>query len=133
MLRRLDGAVIKFRAGGALFQRPDAAPKSRVVLLRLVPAAESGVAFIALNEKIQQLNGEIARRRVIEEDLLRERETLRVTLSSIGDAVIVTDAAGTITFLNEVAESVLACTLAHARGRPLEWSGHCGLQVTAHL
>jgi len=118
-LRRLDGTLIKFRAGGALFHGSDTTPKSRVVLLRLVPAAESGVAFIALNEKIQQLNGEIARRRLIEEDLLRERETLQVTLSSIGDAVIVTDAAGTITFLNEVAESVLGCTLAYACGRPL--------------
>jgi PAS domain S-box-containing protein len=42
-----------------------------------------------------------------------------VTLSSIGDAVIVTDAEGTITFLNEVAESLVGRTLAYARGRPL--------------
>jgi PAS domain S-box-containing protein len=118
-LRRVDGEVMKFRAGGALFHRSDAAPKSRVVLLRLVPAPESGVAFIALNEKIRQLNAEIARRRLIEDDLRRERETLQVTLSSIGDAVIVTDAAGTITFLNEVAESLVARKLADARGRPL--------------
>jgi PAS domain S-box-containing protein len=118
-LRRLDGLAMKFRAGGALFHRADAAPTSRVVLLRLVPAPESGVAFIALNEQIRQLNAEIARRRLIEEDLRRERETLQVTLTSIGDAVIVTDAAGTITFLNEVAESLVARTLAYARGRPL--------------
>jgi PAS domain S-box-containing protein len=118
-LRRGDGAVMKFRAGGALFQRPDDTPQSRVVLLRLVPAPESGVAFIALNEKIRQLNAENARRRLVEEDLRRERETLQVTLSSIGDAVIVTDAEGTITFLNEVAESLVGRTLSYARGRPL--------------
>jgi PAS domain S-box-containing protein len=118
-LRRGDGVVMKFRAGGALFHRADATPQSRVVLLRLVPAPESGVAFIALNEKIRQLNAENARRRLVEEDLRRERETLQVTLSSIGDAVIVTDAEGTITFLNEVAESLVARTLAYARGRPL--------------
>jgi PAS domain S-box-containing protein len=117
--RRIDDGVMKFRAGGALFHRSDATPKSRVVLLRLVPAPESEGAFIALNEKIRQLNAEIARRRLIEEDLRTERETLQVTLSSIGDAVIVTDAAGTITFLNEVAESLVARTLAYARGRPL--------------
>jgi PAS domain S-box-containing protein len=110
---------MKFRAGGALFHRSDATPQSRVVLLRLVPAPESGVAFIALNEQIRRLNAENARRRLIEEDLRRERETLQVTLSSIGDAVIVTDAEGTITFLNEVAESLVARTLAYARGRPL--------------
>ena len=118
-LRRADGALIKFRAGGALFHRSDANPHFRVVLLRLVPAPESGVAFIALNEKIRQLNAENARRRLVEDDLRRERETLQVTLSSIGDAVIVTDAEGTITFLNEVAESLVARTLAYARGRPL--------------
>jgi PAS domain S-box-containing protein len=118
-LRRVDGVFMKFRAGGALFQRSDPSPQSRVVLLRLVPAPESGVAFIALNEKIRQLNAENARRRLIEEDLKRERETLQVTLSSIGDAVIVTDAEGTITFLNAVAESLVGRTLAYARGRPL--------------
>jgi PAS domain S-box-containing protein len=118
-LRRTDGVVIKFRTGGALFHRSDATLQSRVVLLRLVPAPESGVAFLALNEKIRQLNAENARRRLIEEDLRRERETLQVTLSSIADAVIVTDAEGTISFLNEIAESLVARTLAYARGRPL--------------
>jgi PAS domain S-box-containing protein len=118
-LRRGNDVAMKFRAGGALFQRSDAAPQSRVMLLRLVPAPESGIAFIALNEKIRQLNAENARRRLIEEDLRRERETLQVTLSSIGDAVIVTDAEGTITFLNEVAESLVGRTLAYARGRTL--------------
>jgi hypothetical protein len=81
-LRHGKDAVTKFRAGGALFHRADAAPQSRVVLLRLVPATESGTAFIALNEKIRQLNAENARRRLTEEDLRRERETLQVTLSS---------------------------------------------------
>jgi PAS domain S-box-containing protein len=118
-LRRMDGALMKFRAGGALFHHSGAPQKSRVVLLRLVPSPESEVAFIALNEKIRELNGEIARRRLIEEELRRERETLQVTLSSIGDAVIVTDATGSVTFLNEVAESLTACTPAYARGRPL--------------
>jgi PAS domain S-box-containing protein len=118
-LRRGDGMAMKFRAGGALLHRSDAAAQSRVVLLRLVPAPESGVAFLALNEKIRQLNAENARRRMIEEDLRKERETLQVTLSSIGDAVIVTDDEGIVTFLNDVAESLVGRTLAYARGRPL--------------
>src|ERR1700678_2721134 len=61
-LRRRDGVTVKFRAGGALSHRSNASPQSRVVLLRLVPAPESGIAFIALNEKIRQLNAENARR-----------------------------------------------------------------------
>ena len=38
--------------------------------------------------------------------LREQREWLRVTLTSIGDAVIATDTAGRITFLNPVAESL---------------------------
>jgi signal transduction histidine kinase/ActR/RegA family two-component response regulator len=78
-LRRGDGAGMKFRAGGALFSRLDEDPKSRVVLLRLVPSPEGEFAFVALNEKVRQLNAEIARRRLVEEDLKREQETLQVT------------------------------------------------------
>lgn len=52
----------------------------------------------------------------------REQEDegwLRVTLSSIGDAVITTDAEGRVTFLNPVAESLTGWTLSEAAGQPL--------------
>jgi PAS domain S-box-containing protein len=38
-----------------------------------------------------------------------ERERFRVTLASIGDAVIVTDTSGRVTFLNTVAEALTGC------------------------
>src|SRR5262245_18402145 len=40
-----------------------------------------------------------------EQKLARERDLLKVTLASIGDAVIVTDLAANLTFMNSVAES----------------------------
>ncbi len=46
---------------------------------------------------------EIAERKKAEEELRRQREWLRVTLNSIGDAVIATDRKGQVTFLNPVA------------------------------
>jgi PAS domain S-box-containing protein len=47
-------------------------------------------------------------------------ETLRVTLHSIGDAVITTDTRGLVTSLNAVAESLTGWTDAEAAGRPLD-------------
>jgi PAS domain S-box-containing protein len=47
-------------------------------------------------------------------------ELLRVTLGSIGDAVISTDIAGRVTYLNRVAESLTGWTQDEAHGQPLE-------------
>lgn len=52
--------------------------------------------------------------------LRRERETLEVTLKSIGDAVIVTDVSGRVTFLNPVAERLTGWSMAAARDQPFE-------------
>jgi PAS domain S-box-containing protein len=49
----------------------------------------------------------------------QRRETLRVTLSSIGDAVITTDVHGRITYMNAVAEALAGWTLGDAVGQPL--------------
>ncbi|MEA2692084.1 MAG: hypothetical protein QOJ16_1471 [Acidobacteriota bacterium] len=60
----------------------------------------------------------IARQRA-ERELAAERERLRITLASIGDAVISTDAEGRVTYLNGVAEALTGWTQAEAVGRPL--------------
>ena len=49
-----------------------------------------------------------------------QQEWLRVTLSSIGDAVITTDATGNVTFLNPVAEALIGWSLEEASGVPLD-------------
>jgi len=52
--------------------------------------------------------------------LLLERERAQVTLNSIGDAVISTDLAGHITYLNPMASSMTGWSLPDAYGRPLQ-------------
>ncbi|HEX8185183.1 MAG TPA: PAS domain S-box protein, partial [Blastocatellia bacterium] len=49
-----------------------------------------------------------------------QREWLQVTLSSIGDAVIVTDADGRVVFMNPVAQSLSGWEQQEAVGKPLE-------------
>jgi PAS domain S-box-containing protein len=62
---------------------------------------------------------DITQRRAAEHELWESRERLRITLSSIGDAVVVTDAAGGVTYVNPVAENLLGYSLAQAKSRPL--------------
>ena len=60
----------------------------------------------------------IARDRA-EEDLRKQSEWLRVTIASIGDAVISTDVQGKVTFMNAAAEHLTGWPQAEGVGRPL--------------
>jgi PAS domain S-box-containing protein len=68
---------------------------------------------------LQNANAILLARKQAERDLAAERERLRITLASIGDAVISTDAEGRVTYLNGVAEALTGWSQADATGRPL--------------
>jgi PAS domain S-box-containing protein len=59
------------------------------------------------------------RRRRADAALQERREWLRVTLTSIGDAVLATDPQGRVTFLNPVAAALTGWSEEQALGRPL--------------
>jgi PAS domain S-box-containing protein len=59
-------------------------------------------------------------RKATQERLHEHREWLRVTLASIGDAVIATDTQGRVTFLNGVAADLTGWKPEKAQGQPLE-------------
>jgi PAS domain S-box-containing protein len=63
---------------------------------------------------------EVAKRQQAEESERRQREWWRVTLNSIGDAVIATDTDGRVMYANEVAETLTGWHLPEAEGLPLE-------------
>ncbi|WP_439624342.1 response regulator, partial [Gemmata sp.] len=81
-----------------------------------------GPALDTLPQTVRSAVEKVALRRRVEEqrhELERHRNQLRVTLASIGDAVVATDPAGRVTYLNPVAEQLTGWGTADAAGRPL--------------
>ncbi len=74
-------------------------------------------------ENARRLLQEEAARKAAEaaaKEIDRQREQLHVTLQSIGDGVIATDAEGRVTLLNPVAEALTGWQSAEARAQPLQ-------------
>ena len=71
-------------------------------------------------QQIEAMNADIHNQKKAQEEILEQREWLRVTLASIGDAVIATNNEGKIQFINQVAESLTGYYGEEALGRNIE-------------
>ena len=105
-----------------------------IPILVLSAPQEEGVAKLAIQRGAQDyllkssLDGSLlakALRGAVEraayaEMLFEEKERAQVTLNSIGDAVISTDAGGRVTYLNAAAQSMTGWSLEEGVGSPLE-------------
>jgi PAS domain S-box-containing protein len=67
-----------------------------------------------------KISRDITRQKQTEAALVDQRQWFAVTLASIGDGVIATDAKGAVTFLNPVAEAMTGWASGDAIGLPLE-------------
>jgi PAS domain S-box-containing protein len=76
-------------------------------------------AMHALRRAKERLEQETAERLRLEEREKRERQWSHITLASIGDAVITTDADGRVNFMNGIAQSLTGWGLGEATGKPL--------------
>jgi PAS domain S-box-containing protein len=83
-------------------------------------AAATSVAAIGLILLAVFILRERHMREYYSRELEAQEERLRVTLTSIGDAVIATDAEGKVTFLNPVAEALTGISLVEARGMNIQ-------------
>ena len=78
----------------------------------------------------EQMQQELHNRRQVERELAEEKERLSVTLESIGDGVIATDAQQRITLFNPIAAALCGWTAAEALGRPVSEVFHIINQKT---
>jgi diguanylate cyclase (GGDEF)-like protein/PAS domain S-box-containing protein len=83
-----------------------------------------------LRHTADELADDIMERKQAEAALFREKERAQVTLESIGDAVITTDTAGHVEYLNPVAESLTGWTGSEAHGLPLQQVFHVLNELT---
>ncbi|MES2612005.1 MAG: diguanylate cyclase [Pseudomonadota bacterium] len=93
----------------------DKAGVLRHALVSYVPDLDGGVVRGVFSQTI-----DITDRKRMEEQLFEEKERIRLTLQSIGDAVICTDAQGHITYLNPVAERLTGWQAFDAAGSRVE-------------
>ena len=108
--------------GGKVFIPPTLDPAALAVMI-LIAALASRVA--AARKRVERVlraaNRELdARVHERTSELERARESLRITLESIGDAVIATDRDGCVTLFNAVAETLTGWSAGEAVGRPLD-------------
>ena len=86
-----------------------------VILENARPIRDAGGRIVGYEGTI----ADITERKRAEQAVFAEKERAQVTLESIGDAVISTDPEGRIEYINPVAESLTAWSLAEARGQPI--------------
>ena len=98
--RAIEGGDFQARARQATWSPPE--------------VRETKLAFNHMADHVSKLVTALEREHA---ELLVEKERLRVTIESIGDAVMVTDAEGLIEFLNPKAEELTGFSSKQARGR----------------
>lgn len=116
---RTQTALILSAESAVLSARRVRATRSyQIALLADVVMLLLGVLLLVVF--LRQLQSNLRSRDHTAAALAEQRELLRVTLQSIGDAVITTDTAGRVTFLNGVAESLTGWKQERAFKQPIE-------------
>ncbi len=115
---RQDVAAMQQTERDLLAQRSDLSGASySTTVLSLLLSALVGVMLVGLVFYLSQRS--LRQQREAAETVAQQGERLRVTLASIGDAVITTDTEARITNLNAVAETLTGWRNDEARGQPL--------------
>lgn len=91
-----------------------------VALTTLIITGRTATVTAEVSARTRELDHELEARRVVEAAARRGERDLRVTLDSIGDAVLATDAERRVTRMNPAAEELTGWSGAEALGRPVD-------------
>jgi PAS domain S-box-containing protein len=123
LVKPLVPEVVRAKVAGfvELFQKSEQI-KQQAEQLRLLERREfeRRLAEEKQQRELDRLRVEAAKEKELAAVLREQREWFRVTLASIGDAVITTDPDGRVTFLNPIAEALTGWRHDPALGRPLD-------------
>jgi PAS domain S-box-containing protein len=115
---RAEIAILQQAEYDLLRKRADESATSyRTTVLSILLPAIIGVVLVGVVFYLSQRNGRQRQRAA--EVLAEQKERLRTTLASIGDAVISTDDEGSITYMNAMAETLTGWKSDEALGMPL--------------
>jgi PAS domain S-box-containing protein len=109
--RALHGESAEYR-----LESGEPGPNRRVYNVRHTPLYDAQGHVIGAGEVAFDITNQVR----AEEELRRQREWLQVTLSSIGDGVIATDADARVTFLNPTAAALTGWQQEEALGQPID-------------
>ena len=113
----------------ALLTRREGASRANTRTALASTVVGLGLGLVLTTMVITLVARNLAARQRAADVLHAERERFRTTLTSIGDAVVVTDAQGRITLLNPVAQTLTGWS-AEALGQPLEAVFHIVNETT---
>ncbi len=72
---------------------------------------------LALRQLVEDLRNEVGERKRVETALINEKERIQITLKSIGEAVVTTDLAGRVDYLNPEAEKLMGRSASEVIGK----------------
>ena len=90
---------------------------------REIVVLENSRAIYDDNGKVVAHEGtitDITERKIAETRIFEEKERAQVTLQSIGDGVVTTDAEGRVDYINPVAQELAGLEIRNARGKPID-------------
>ena len=117
-LRRRTGVMLDVEKALLRQRAVESDASANTAILWILLGGGIGVLLVGGVFYLTQRNARI--RSEAAETLAQQRELLRVTLASIGDAVITTDLDARVTYLNAIAETLTGWKAGEAAGQPLD-------------